>query len=189
MCCLSVLLEHIAGPCHLSLALVSIFVIKQLLLSLIIYVLAFLIEAAENNTYQGQKNSKTFHCFQMTLVGDFAWSSLIEVNRLMAQVLVGSYFALTSVVCLNLYIALLSDTFSRVYAQAQANAVMQQAQLVLLVEKSLPKKKKIKFGHYMKHECGPLVRFPPRLLHEFQLHIPASNSSIFHRNNFFLLFF
>ena len=83
----------------------------------------------------------------------------MAVNRLMAQMLVGTYFALTGVVCLNLYIALLSDTFSRVYAQAQANAVMQQAQLVLLVEKSLPKKKKVKFGHYMKSECGPLVRF------------------------------
>ena len=95
--------------------------------------------------------------FQMTLIGDFNWDGLVSVNRLMAQILVGTYFALTGVVCLNLYIALLSDTFSRVYAQAQANAVMQQAQLVLLVEKSLPKKKKIKFGHYMKDECGPLV--------------------------------
>ena len=93
----------------------------------------------------------------MTLIGDFNWDGLVSVNRLMAQILVGTYFALTGVVCLNLYIALLSDTFSRVYAQAQANAVMQQAQLVLLVEKSLPKKKKIKFGHYMKDECGPLV--------------------------------
>ena len=93
----------------------------------------------------------------MTLIGDFNWDGLVSVNRLMAQILVGTYFALTGVVCLNLYIALLSDTFSRVYAQAQANAVMQQAQLVLMVEKSLPKKKKIKFGHYMKDECGPLV--------------------------------
>jgi len=57
---------------------------------------------------------------------------------------------------MNLYIALLSDTFSRVYARALANAVMQQAHIILLIEQSLSKKKKIKFGHYMKNECGPL---------------------------------
>ena len=93
----------------------------------------------------------------MTLVGDFNWDGLVSVDRLMAQILVGTYFALTSVVCLNLYIALLSDTFSRVYAQAKANAVMQQAQLILSVEKSLSKKKKTHFGNYMQKECGPLV--------------------------------
>ncbi len=93
----------------------------------------------------------------MTLVGDFNWDGLVAVDRLFAQLLVGTYFALTSVVCLNLYIALLSDTFSRVYAQAQANAVMQQAQLVITVEKSLSKRRKTKFGHYMQDECGPLV--------------------------------
>ncbi len=95
----------------------------------------------------------------MTLVGDFNWDGLVAVDRLMAQVLVGTYFALTAVVCLNLYIALLSDTFSRVYAQAQANAVMQQAQLIISVEKALSKKRKTKFGHHMQDECGPLVRF------------------------------
>ena len=93
----------------------------------------------------------------MTLIGDFNWDGLVAVHRLMAQVLVGTYFALTGVVCMNLYIALLSDTFSRVYARALANAVMQQAHIILLIEQSLSKKKKIKFGHYMKNECGPLV--------------------------------
>jgi len=34
---------------------------------------------------------------------------------------------------------------------------MQQAHIILLIEQSLSKKKKIKFGHYMKNECGPLV--------------------------------
>ena len=93
----------------------------------------------------------------MTLIGDFNWDGLVAVHRLMAQVLVGTYFALTGVVCMNLYIALLSDTFSRVYAKALANAVMQQAHIILSIEKSLSKTKRILFGHYMKNECGPLV--------------------------------
>ena len=94
---------------------------------------------------------------QMTLIGDFNWDGLVSVHRVMAQVLVGTYFALAGVVCMNLYIALLSDTFSRVYARALANAVMQQAHIILSIEKSLSKKRKIQFGHYMKNECGPLV--------------------------------
>ena len=96
---------------------------------------------------------------QMTLIGDFNWDGLVAVHRVMAQVLVGTYFALAGVVCMNLYIALLSDTFSRVYARALANAVMQQAHIILSIEKSLSKKRKIQFGHYMKNECGPLVCF------------------------------
>ena len=81
----------------------------------------------------------------------------MAVHRVIAQVLVGTYFAIAGVVCMNLYIALLSDTFSRVYGRAQANAVMQQAQIIVQMEKSLTKKKKVGLRHYMKNECGPLV--------------------------------
>ena len=83
--------------------------------------------------------------------------SLMLIDRFMAQLLTGTYFALTSVLCMNLYIALLSDTFTRLYSQSQANAVMQQAQLILSVEKALPEDKKTEFGHYMQNECSPLV--------------------------------
>ena len=93
----------------------------------------------------------------MTLMGDFDWDGLVEIDRLMAQILCGSYFALAGVVCMNLYIALLSDTFARVYAQAQANAVMQQAKTVILLEGKLGKEKRLKFGHYMQNECSPEV--------------------------------
>ena len=60
----------------------------------------------------------------MTLMADFDWDGLVLVDRLMAQVMVGSYFALAGVVCMNLYIALLSDTFARVYAQAQVCVII-----------------------------------------------------------------
>lgn len=44
----------------------------------------------------------------------------------MAALLVSSYLLFTAVIGLNLFIALLSDTFQRVYDNAQANAEMQQ---------------------------------------------------------------
>ena len=95
----------------------------------------------------------------MTLMGDFDFNYLAEIDRLMAQILCGSYFALAGVVCMNLYIALLSDTFARVYAQAQANAVMQLAQSVILLESKLGKEKRLKVAHYLQDECSPEVNF------------------------------
>ena len=92
-------------------------------------------------------------------MGDFDFGALVKVDRLMAQILCGTYFALASVVCMNLYIALLSDTFARVYAQAKANAVMQQAVSVINLEGKLNKKKKLMYGHYMQNECNPEVWF------------------------------
>ena len=85
------------------------------------------------------------------------FETLAVVDRFMAQILTGTYFALTAIVCLNLYIALLSDTFARLYSKVLANAVMQQAQLILAVENSLSEEKKTTFGHYMQNECSPLV--------------------------------
>ena len=58
---------------------------------------------------------------------------------------------------MNLYIALLSDTFSRVYLQAQANAVMQQAKTIILLESRLDKFHKSMYGHYMQEFCSPQV--------------------------------
>ena len=95
----------------------------------------------------------------MTLMGDFDFDYLVEIDRLMAQILCGSYFALAGVVCMNLYIALLSDTFARVYAQAQANAVMQLAKSVILLESKLGKEKRLNFAHYLQDECSPEVNF------------------------------
>ena len=48
----------------------------------------------------------------MMLMGDFDFNYLVEVERLMAQILFGPYFALACVVYINLYIALLSETFA-----------------------------------------------------------------------------
>ena len=39
----------------------------------------------------------------MTLMGNFDFNYLVEVDQLMAQMLCGSYFSLASVVCINLY--------------------------------------------------------------------------------------
>ena len=95
----------------------------------------------------------------MTLMGSFDYKSLVKKDRLMAQILCGTYFALAGVVCMNLYIALLSDTFARVYSYVQANAVMQQAKTIIMLEESLNKFYRSKFGHYMQEKCSPQVNY------------------------------
>ena len=100
----------------------------------------------------------SIHSFQMTLMGSFDWDGLVAIDRIMAQILCGTYFALAGVVCMNLYIALLSDTFCRVYAYAQANAVMQQAKTIILLENNLSKFHRSIYGHYMQEQCSPQVR-------------------------------
>ncbi len=64
---------------------------------------------------------------------------------------------MSAVVCLNLYIALMSDTFARVYENARANAVMQQAMQILNIERTLDKKKLQKFKKFIATECAPQV--------------------------------
>ena len=48
----------------------------------------------------------------MMLMGDFDFNYLVEVERLMAQILCGPYFALAWVVYIIWSIALLSETFA-----------------------------------------------------------------------------
>lgn len=47
----------------------------------------------------------------------------------MTFILVTTFLLIAGVVGLNLFIALLSDTFQRVYDNAQANALLQKVQL------------------------------------------------------------
>ena len=100
----------------------------------------------------------------MTLIGAYDWNGLASVDRIMAQIMVALYLMLTSIVCINLYIALLSDTFARVYAQAQAIAAILQTQVILSVESAAADIKKLEFQHHMQDECSPLVsiRFSKR---------------------------
>ena len=92
-------------------------------------------------------------------MGGFDYNYLVKVDRLMVQILWGSYFALAGVVSINLYIVLLSDTFARVYTQAQANAVIQLARSVILLGSKLGKGKRLKVAHYLQDECSPEVQF------------------------------
>lgn len=102
-------------------------------------------------------NDLIYQVFMMTLVADYEFSQLTQHDKIMAQLLVGTYLALASVVCLNLYIALMSETFARVWSEATANAYMSQATQLLVTEVNLSNKDTEKVNNHLLEECSPQV--------------------------------
>ncbi|XP_065663254.1 uncharacterized protein LOC100208925 isoform X1 [Hydra vulgaris] len=122
------------------------------------YVCAFWIlfgglEGTEFETFNDLVNQ----VFLMTIVAGYDVSDLMKKDKIMAQVLSGTYMTLASVVCLNLYIALMSETFNRVYGDATATAYMLQANRLMDLERSLGAKKKNSVKRFMTKECSPQV--------------------------------
>lgn len=96
-----------------------------------------------------------YSMFRMTVVDEYNYDGLEQVKPMMAKVLCGTYIAISGVICLNLFIALMSDTFQRVYDNVKANAVMQQATTILTLEKSLSASKRRAFTNFIYTRCNP----------------------------------
>ena len=73
--------------------------------------------------------------------------------------MLGTYHAVSAVLCFNLYIALLTETFNEVYVNAKAYASREQAKAILNMEKTLDKKTKRNIDAYVQENCAPLVGF------------------------------
>jgi hypothetical protein len=95
--------------------------------------------------------------FQIAVGDNFNLDGIVEADEVMARILVALYVTAVTIVTLNLLIALLSDTFSRVYSNAIANTIMQRAIKVVEAERMLQKKRKIQYREYMKTNCSPEV--------------------------------
>nr|DBA23991.1 TPA: hypothetical protein GDO54_011701 [Pyxicephalus adspersus] len=100
-----------------------------------------------------------FTIFRMTLVDDYNFSDMYAVDPVMAYILCGTFLGVSSILCINLLIALLADSFQRVYDNATANAVMQQATILLQIEENLGKKSKTKLENHIQSNCSPLSLF------------------------------
>lgn len=102
-------------------------------------------------------NDLVYQVFLMTLVDEYERDDIMKQDKVMAQILVGTYLAIASVVCVNLYIALMSQTFTRIYQNAKATAFMQQAKHLLKIEENLGRKQKRQAKNFMNTECSPQV--------------------------------
>lgn len=100
-----------------------------------------------------------FEVFRMAVVDSFAYDDLASRNKVIAQIICGTYFALVSITCLNLYIALLSETFARVFGNATATAYMLQGEVLMNAERKMNAKTLEKFKSYIARECSPEVSY------------------------------
>lgn len=95
--------------------------------------------------------------FRMAVGDEFNLDGIVSADPVMARILVVLFLTAMTIVTLNLLIALLTDTFSRVYGNAVANTIMQRAIKVVNAKKTLLKKQKIKYKEYMRNYCSPEV--------------------------------
>ena len=73
----------------------------------------------------------------------------------MARFLCGSFIIIAAIVLMNLYIALLSNTFQRVYENARATAAIQRARLLQDLELDASAKKRRRYREYISTNCSP----------------------------------
>ncbi|GFS22479.1 transient receptor potential cation channel subfamily V member 1-like isoform X2 [Elysia marginata] len=97
-----------------------------------------------------------FSMFRLTLVDEYDYGNMQKIDSVMADLLLSTWLLLSAVLCLNLFIALLSDTFQRVYDNAQANSVMQKAINILNTWDGINAQNKEKFLAHIDRCCSPL---------------------------------
>lgn len=103
----------------------------------------------------GTPGELLFSMLRLTVVDDYNFDGLSKADPFMARLLCGLYITLSSIICLNLFIALMSDTFQRVYDNAKANAVMEQAAMILNLESKLSVRKRKDCSDFIQHRCNP----------------------------------
>ncbi|XP_035982353.1 transient receptor potential channel pyrexia isoform X2 [Fundulus heteroclitus] len=97
-----------------------------------------------------------YSLYRITLVDEYEYAAMVRVDSVMAPLLCGTFLAASSILCINLLIALLTDTFQRVHDNSQANAVMQQAAVILQIEESMPRLRRFYDDQYISKRCSPL---------------------------------
>ena len=102
-------------------------------------------------------SSLVYNIFSMIVGNDHNFLRLERTKPFMARLLCGSFITIASIIALNLLIALLTNTFERLYANAVANAVMQRARTILLLEKSLWQKQEKKYYSFITNHGSPEV--------------------------------
>ncbi|XP_071503565.1 uncharacterized protein [Diadema antillarum] len=97
-----------------------------------------------------------YSLFRITLVDEYEFDLMREENAIMAYILLVSFLTISAVLCLNVLIAMLSNTFQRIYDNATAIALIQQAKITLAIEDGLFERTRKKYDKYIREHCSPL---------------------------------
>ena len=103
----------------------------------------------------GTTGELLFSMLRLTVVDDYNFEGLSKADPFMARLLCALYLIFSAIICLNLFIALMSDTFQRVYDNAKANAVMEQAAMILNLESKLAVNKRKACSDFIQERCNP----------------------------------
>ena len=76
---------------------------------------------------------------RITLVDEYDFNNMILIDPIMARILCGAFLTLSAILLLNLLIALLSDTFQRVYDNAKGSDLLTQIMPYLSAVHSMTK--------------------------------------------------
>lgn len=98
-----------------------------------------------------------FNMFSMVVVMDYGFEALEASDEHMARFLCGTFIIIMAIVLVNVLIAMLSDTFTRVYGNAVANSIMQRAKTIITLERSLSDKRRLRYYDYIRNTCSPEV--------------------------------
>lgn len=81
----------------------------------------------------------------------------MKIDPFMARLLSCTYVFISFVIVLNLIIAMITDTFKRVFSYAQEHAAMERAKTILNIEDSMREKSKKLYWEYVRTQCSPLI--------------------------------
>lgn len=138
---------------------------RDVTIFMIIYIVIFIPFCLAFYIMFGEKGIETmtspyelvFTCFRMIMVDDYNFDGMYEKDPVMAYLLVALHLFVSAVLMINLMIALLSDSFQRVYDNAQEESLLQQAESILSFEYfNLDAQKALEFAHWLKTDMNML---------------------------------
>ena len=101
--------------------------------------------------------STVFTVFRIIVVDEYPFHIMRDTDEWMTYFIIGSYISIVSIVSLNLFIALLSNTFQTVYDNSKANATMEKARILLSFERKLPFRIMKYYYEHIHQKCKPLI--------------------------------
>ncbi|OAF67744.1 hypothetical protein A3Q56_04422 [Intoshia linei] len=95
--------------------------------------------------------------FRITLVDEYSFEDLASLDSVMALLMIFTWIMISGVLILNLFIALMSDSFQRIHDNAHAVAKMQQAILLSDIENNFQNdREKLEYSNIMKTEYSDI---------------------------------
>eukprot|EP00794_Sanderia_malayensis_P006340 gene6340-7066_t len=102
-------------------------------------------------------NDVVYTVWTLTLVIGFPLKAIQAIEKYIANIYVSTYYFFMSVVCLNLFIALLSLTFSRLYNLAYKYALLEQAKSNQFIWMFLRRNSRRQLDKFLQNKCSPLI--------------------------------